>query len=242
MYSEILNFTLVSSRHYVKSESRLFFVDLALSSRGRYTLRAAVFLAAAYRSGTLRTQQQVSDAMRVPRGFVPQVLGDLVRSGIVVSAHGAHGGYRLARPPVEVHLLEVVEAGEGLLDSAWDGRAGADPSGGSAGRGSAALQVLLTQAGTRLRQVLAVTTLEQLVGRGDATALQPGSLPCGVLAVARAGGAPVHAAAGAGATALEQLGEEPVQGRDDRVRPPASPQRHDGGHDKDGDVQEEREQ
>ncbi|MHB1552753.1 MAG: RrF2 family transcriptional regulator [Acidimicrobiales bacterium] len=210
-------------------------MDLALSSRGRYALRAAVFLAAEYRSGTLRTQQQVSDAMGVPRRLVPQVLSDLVRSGLVVSAHGAHGGYRLARPPGQVRLLDVVEAGEGLLDSAGGVR-----SGGSAERAASRLQVLLTDAGTRFRRVLAVTTLEHLVGRPDAAAPHPGSLPCGVLTISRAQGATVRV--GGGLAVHEQVGEEPVDRRFDRVGTSASPERRHGGGGEDDAVEEERDQ
>jgi Rrf2 family protein len=53
--------------------------------------------------------------MGIPRTFVSQILGDLVHSGLAVSSFGKDGGYRLARPPDEVSLLEVVEAGEGPL-------------------------------------------------------------------------------------------------------------------------------
>ena len=210
-------------------------MDLALSSRGRYALRAAVFLAAEYGSGILRTQQQVSDAMGVPRGFVPQVLSDLVRSGLVVSVHGAHGGYRLSRPPGQVRLLEVVEAGEGLLDST-----GGVPRGRSAERAASSLQTLMTEASTRFRHVLAATTLEHLVGRTDPGAPHPGSLPCGVLTVSRPPGPSVRGVDGV--AIREELGEEPIEGRLDRVGAPTSPQRGHGGDGEDGTVDEECEQ
>jgi len=210
-------------------------MDLALSSRGRYALRAAVFLAAEYGSGILRTQQQVSDAMGVPRGFVPQVLSDLVRSGLVVSVHGAHGGYRLSRPPGQVRLLEVVEAGEGLLEST-----GGVPRVGSAELAGSCLQVLMTEAGTRFRHVLASTTLEHLVGRADAGARRPSSLPCGVLTVSRPLGAPVRGAEGV--AILEEVGEEPVERHLDRVGAPTSAQRGCGGDAEDDAVDKEREQ
>ncbi len=210
-------------------------MDLALSSRGRYALRAAVFLAAEYRSGALRTQQQVSDAMDVPRRFVLQVLGDLVRSGLVVSVHGVHGGYRLARPPGQVRLLDVVEAGEGLLDSAG-GVQGKGPS----ERTASHLQALLTEAGTRFRRVLAYTTLEQLVGPADAAAPHPGSLPCGVLAVWRAQGAAVGMHGGL--AAHEDPGEELFERRFDRVGTPPPAQRRHGDHGEDHAVEEERDQ
>jgi Rrf2 family protein len=90
-------------------------VNLTLSKRGDYVVRSAICLACAYESGTPTKRHQVSAEMGVPRTFVSQILGDLVHAGLAVSSFGKDGGYRLARPPAEVSLLEVVEAGEGPL-------------------------------------------------------------------------------------------------------------------------------
>jgi Rrf2 family protein len=51
--------------------------------------------------------------MEVPRRFLPQIMQDLVRSGLVEATPGRGGGYRLVRAPAEVSLLEVIEAVEG---------------------------------------------------------------------------------------------------------------------------------
>jgi Rrf2 family protein len=90
-------------------------VNLTLSKRGDYVVRSAICLACAYESGMPKKLRQVSAEMGVPRTFVSQILGDLVHAGLAVSSFGKDGGYRLARPPAEVSLLEVVEAGEGPL-------------------------------------------------------------------------------------------------------------------------------
>ncbi len=99
----------------VKSLAILIFVNLILSKRGDYVVRSAICLACAYGSGRPKKLRQVSAEMGVPRTFVSQILGDLVHAGLAVSSFGRDGGYRLARPPAEVSLLEVVEAGEGPL-------------------------------------------------------------------------------------------------------------------------------
>lgn len=88
---------------------------MALSKRGDYVVRSAIWLARAYRTGRSCKLREVADEMRVPRTFVSQILGDLVHAGLVASSFGAHGGYRLSRRPEEVSLLQVVEAGEGPL-------------------------------------------------------------------------------------------------------------------------------
>jgi Rrf2 family protein len=51
--------------------------------------------------------------MGIPVRFLPQVLADLQRSGLVEAAPGRAGGYRLARDAADVSLLEVIEAVEG---------------------------------------------------------------------------------------------------------------------------------
>jgi len=91
-------------------------VNLALSKRGDYVVRSAICLARAHGSGGPKKLRQVSAEMGVPRTFVSQILGDLLHAGLAVSFFGKEGGYRLARPPAEVSLLEIVEAGEGTLD------------------------------------------------------------------------------------------------------------------------------
>lgn len=93
-----------------------FIVNLTLTKRGDYALRSAICLGRAHLAGEGRKLRQVSAEMAVPRTFVSQILGDLVHAGIAVSTFGANGGYRLARPPEEVSLLEVIEASEGGVD------------------------------------------------------------------------------------------------------------------------------
>jgi Rrf2 family iron-sulfur cluster assembly transcriptional regulator len=92
-------------------------MNLSLSRRGDYVVRSAICLARVYPSDRPTKLREVSSEMGVPRTFASQILGDLVRSGIAVSSFGLHGGYRLARPPEKVSLLDVIEAGEGSLAS-----------------------------------------------------------------------------------------------------------------------------
>src|SRR5487761_2530406 len=92
-------------------------MKLKLSKRGDYVVRSALCLANAYDAAQPTKLRQVSVEMGVPRTFVSQILGDLVQAGIATSYFGANGGYRLTRPPAEITMLEIVEAGEGSLES-----------------------------------------------------------------------------------------------------------------------------
>jgi Rrf2 family protein len=55
--------------------------------------------------------------MHIPPSYAPQVMGYLLRAGVITVKNGRGGGYRLARRPSDVTLLEVVEAAEGDLTS-----------------------------------------------------------------------------------------------------------------------------
>ena len=92
-------------------------MKLKLSKRGDYVVRSALCLASGFDAPAPTKLRQVSLEMGVPRTFVSQILGDLVQAGIATSFFGANGGYRLTRPPAEITLLEIVEAGEGSLES-----------------------------------------------------------------------------------------------------------------------------
>lgn len=85
---------------------------LELTKRGDYAIRAVLALARAA-EGERFSVRRIAEEQAVPQAFLPQVMRDLVRAGIVEGAVGRAGGYRLARPASDVTLLEVVESVEG---------------------------------------------------------------------------------------------------------------------------------
>jgi Rrf2 family protein len=85
---------------------------LELTKRGDYAVRAMLALARGSGNGLL-SARRISDAMSIPVRFLPQVLADLQRGGLVAAAPGRAGGYRLARDAAEISLLQVIEAVEG---------------------------------------------------------------------------------------------------------------------------------
>ena len=90
-------------------------MDLTLSRRGDYVLRAALDLARAWERGGYRKIREVAAEMDLPRSYTPQILSLLAQAGLATARAGREGGYRLTRPPQEISLLEVVEAGDGSL-------------------------------------------------------------------------------------------------------------------------------
>src|SRR6267378_7055998 len=89
----------------------------------------------------------------VPVQFLEQLFAVLRRAGIISSQRGVKGGYRFAREPATVTVLEVVE----LLD----GPLGRDASGVFADASEAARRVL---ASTTIADVIERETLEAGAG------------------------------------------------------------------------------
>ena len=83
---------------------------LELSSEGRYTLRALLYLAQLEERATA---DRISAEAGIPRRLLSRILAELSRAGLVRSEQGRGGGSRLARPPEEITLREAVEATEG---------------------------------------------------------------------------------------------------------------------------------
>lgn len=85
---------------------------LELTKRGDYAVRAMLALARAEGNGRLSVRR-IAEAMAIPVRFLPQVMADLHRAGLVEASPGRTGGYRLAHSAEAVSLLDVVEAVEG---------------------------------------------------------------------------------------------------------------------------------
>ena len=83
-----------------------------LTKRADYAIRTVLALARAA-PGEPMSVRRVAKEQRIPERFLPQVMGDLVRAGLVDGTVGRSGGYRLAKPALAISLLEVVEAVEG---------------------------------------------------------------------------------------------------------------------------------
>lgn len=139
---------------------------MTLSKRGDYVVRSALCLARAAGDGESRKIREVVAEMDVPRTFASQILADLVHAELAVSKAGKDGGYRLARPADQITLLEVVEAGEGKL------RAERCALGDGPCRWESVcpLHETWTAATAAMREVLANTTLEQVLQRDLALA------------------------------------------------------------------------
>ena len=86
---------------------------MELTHRGSYAIRAVLTLAREDGKNGVVPARQIAEQMDIPVRFLPQVLGDLSRAGIVEARLGRAGGYRLSRPSSKISLLDIIEATEG---------------------------------------------------------------------------------------------------------------------------------
>jgi Rrf2 family protein len=84
-----------------------------ISSRCDYACRAVVALAKHTPSETPMTTTAIAEQRAIPEKYLPHILLQLKRAGIVRSVRGAQGGYLLAKTPENISLLDVVVAIDG---------------------------------------------------------------------------------------------------------------------------------
>ncbi|HEY6539145.1 MAG TPA: Rrf2 family transcriptional regulator [Candidatus Dormibacteraeota bacterium] len=87
-------------------------VAMRISSRAHYGLRMMTELAKAH-GGPPLSLAEIARREAMPLAYLEQLVGPLRRAGMVEGTRGLHGGYRLARQPQDVTVLEVVELMEG---------------------------------------------------------------------------------------------------------------------------------
>jgi Rrf2 family protein len=56
---------------------------------------------------------EVAQAMHIPKSFLAKILQRLVRNHILISTRGVKGGFKLARKPSEISLLDIMESIQG---------------------------------------------------------------------------------------------------------------------------------
>jgi Rrf2 family protein len=93
---------------------------MKISAKAEYAVRAAVELAAASGDKPVKAER-LATAQEIPLNFLENILGELRHAGVVRSQRGAEGGFRLARPPEEVTIADVIRAVDGPLASVRGG-------------------------------------------------------------------------------------------------------------------------
>jgi len=86
---------------------------MQLTSRTEYAVRAMIDLAKL--EGVQATAKEIAKRQDIPPKFLPQIMVDLSRAGLVQGTRGSGGGVRLAVDPAKVTIRRIVDAIEGPM-------------------------------------------------------------------------------------------------------------------------------
>jgi Rrf2 family iron-sulfur cluster assembly transcriptional regulator len=87
---------------------------MMISTRGRYALRVITDLAE-HGGGEYIPLKEVADRQDISQKYLEGIMVSLSKAGLVESAHGKGGGYRLVGPPEEYRVGDILRATEGSL-------------------------------------------------------------------------------------------------------------------------------
>lgn len=88
---------------------------MKISTRGRYSLEALLYLALLPEGETASTRS-VSGATHVSDGYLEQLFIPLKKASLIEGVRGAQGGYRLGKKASEICVGDILRAVEGPLE------------------------------------------------------------------------------------------------------------------------------
>lgn len=145
---------------------------LALTRKTEYALIAVCHLVR--HSDQTVSARDLASRYRMPLPLTMNVLKALNQRGVVTSVRGTRGGYRLARPPTDVNLADVIEAVEGPLRLVRCAEAGSSADHGCELEPGCTIQRAVRRVHERLRGFLATVTLAELAVEPAMQALNQG--------------------------------------------------------------------
>jgi len=121
-------------------------------------MQAVLSLVHSYEDDEVIPITEIATSRDIPETFLRKLLRSLINAGVVESKRGYWGGIRLAKPPADITVLEVVEAVEGEVGLS---RCVKDPSHCELGK-ECPMYIVWREATDLLRNQLEGYTLEQI--------------------------------------------------------------------------------
>ena len=85
---------------------------MKLSTKGRYGVRLMLDLALHYGEGPILLKD-IAERQGISEKYLWQLTDSLKIAGLINTTRGSHGGYSLAKPPLEINLNDIVSILEG---------------------------------------------------------------------------------------------------------------------------------
>ncbi len=84
---------------------------MKISKKGIYAIESMTDLAI-YSADSVESIKNVAARRNLSEKYLEQIMGALRRANLIESTRGAAGGYRLAKPAIEITVLEILNATE----------------------------------------------------------------------------------------------------------------------------------
>ncbi len=88
---------------------------MIISRSADYALRALLYLTRLEPSSRFVPANEISNEMQTPPFLLSRILQRLVKSGLLHSMKGHHGGFRLNKNPAEINVYDVIEIIDGSI-------------------------------------------------------------------------------------------------------------------------------
>ncbi|MGN0012580.1 MAG: RrF2 family transcriptional regulator [Candidatus Bruticola sp.] len=89
---------------------------MKISTRGRYGLRILIDIALYDLASKPRMVREIAENQGISEKYISHLIIDLRKAGFIKSIRGAGGGYRLAKYPQQIKLLDIIEVMEGTIN------------------------------------------------------------------------------------------------------------------------------
>ena len=88
---------------------------MKLTRASSYALHALAYMASEGNPDEPIASHKIAEARGIPERFLLKVLKPLVSARVLLSIKGPNGGYRLAKDPAHITMLEILEAVDGPI-------------------------------------------------------------------------------------------------------------------------------
>jgi Rrf2 family protein len=132
---------------------------MRLTQASVYAVHALAYMSGQKQVGPVASHE-IARAQNIPEKFLLKLLKSLAQAGVLRSIRGPGGGYRLARAPGEISLLDILEA----LDDPILGHVTAAPDETDA-KLDRRLEKVWDRVGSEVRRQFAQVPLSQLASK-----------------------------------------------------------------------------
>jgi len=139
---------------------------MRLSTKCMYAIRA-LFDIAYHGSDEPVSGRDIAEREEVPHRFLEQILLELKRAEFVRSKRGPHGGYRLAREPEDITMLDIVETIDGPMTVSFCYATDEEARRKCQIKSRCVTAAVWRDIATAIQDVLREVTLQDMVHRGE---------------------------------------------------------------------------